>query len=159
MRRFHKLTHPTLLRQSSKSTKMAMELVGMKWLSIKKIADSDLHFLNYLFLKCPFYRQNKFDLNCVFSSNDLKKFANICIKFKGLIEGNFDFVVRSDVRDKPISQLKQFLRYIGIDIVKSGKKVSGNVKTYFYKLDPLALSTANEISNLIELRNEYTWDD
>lgn len=159
MRRFHKLTHPYLLRQSSKSTAMAMELVGRQWLSIKKVADSDLHFLKYLFLNCPFYKRNKFNLNCVFSSNDLKDFANTCIKFKRLIEGNFDFVVRSDIRIKPISQLKQFLRYVGIDIVKNGKQVSGNVKTYFYKLDPLAISIANEISNLIEIRNEYTWDD
>jgi hypothetical protein len=64
-------------------------------------------------------------------------------------------MVRSDVNKKPVSQLKQLLRYVGLDVAKVRAVVSEGEKTYFYQIDPDALAVASAVSKLVNIRREY----
>ena len=90
-----------------------------------------------------------------FSSADLAKFAKQCRKLKQIVEGQLDLVVRSDVDRKPVSQLKQLLRHVGLDVTKVRAVVSQGEKTYIYQIDPDALAVAHAVSTLMDIRREY----
>lgn len=90
-----------------------------------------------------------------FSSADLAKFAKQCRKLKQIVEGQLDLVVRSDVDRKPVSQLKQLLRHVGLDVTKVRAVVSQGEKTYIYQIDPDALAVARAVSTLADIRREY----
>ncbi len=154
MNRFYRLTHPTILTKLSKVANAAMSAAGLQGLSIRRIGDSDLYLLKYLFNLCPFVHKGQFFSTMEFSSHDLQNFAMQCKKLKQVIEGQLDLVVRSDIERKPVSQLKQFLRYVGLDLVKVRAAVHKGEKTYLYKLDSEALEVAVGISKLIKIRTD-----
>lgn len=155
MRRFHGLTHLSAHANLSKRAASAMKAAGIQHLSIRKVGDSDLYLLQYLFSLCPFMNGDQFVAGVQFSSVDLAKFAKQCRKFKQIVEGQLELVVRSDVERKPVSQLKQLLRYVGLDVAKVRSVVSQGEKTYIYQIDPDALATASAVSTLVDIRREY----
>jgi hypothetical protein len=154
MNRFYRLTHPTLLTKLSKGVSVAMNAAGVQGLSIRRVGDSDLYLLKYLFSLCPFVHKGSFIPTMEFSTHDLKNFGMQCKKLKQVIEGQLDLVVRSDIEKKPVSQLKQLLRYIGLDLVNVRAAVHKGEKTYLYKLDAEALAVAMGVSQLIQIRME-----
>lgn len=156
LRRFHELTHLSDNANLSKWTAEAMRAAGIQHLSIRKVGDSDLFLLQYLFSLCPFMKGDKFVAGIQFSSGDLAKFAKKCRKLKQIVEGQLDLVVRSDVEKKPVSQLKQLLRHVGLDITRVGKATSQGERTYFYQIDPDALAVASAVSTLVNIRREYS---
>lgn len=154
MNRFYRLTHPTILTKHSKVANTAMNAAGVQGLSIRRVGDSDLYLLKYLFTLCPFVDKGQFFSTMEFSGHDLQNFARQCKKLKQVIEGQLDLVVRSDIERKSVSQLKQLLRYVGLDLVKVRAAVHKGEKTYLYKLDSEALEVAIGISKLIQIRTE-----
>lgn len=154
MSRFYRLTHPTILTKLSKVANTAMNAAGVQGLSIRRVGDSDLYLLKYLFDLCPFVHKGQFFSTMEFSGHDLQDFAKQCKKLKQVIEGQLDLVVRSDIERKSVSQLKQLLRYVGLDLVKVRAAVHKGEKTYLYKLDSGALEVALGISKLIQIRTE-----
>lgn len=155
LRRFHELTHLSARGHLSELAVDAMKAAGVQHLSIRKVGDSDLYLLQYLFSLCPFMNGDQFVAGVQFSSADLVKFAKQCRKLKQIVEGQLDLVVRSDVERKPVSQLKQLLRYVGLDVAKVRSVVSKGEKTYIYQIDPDALAVASAVSSLVDIRREY----
>ena len=155
LRRFHELTHLSAHANLSKATADVMKAAGVQHLSIRKVGDSDLYLLQYLFSLCPFMNGDQFVAGVQFSSADLAKFAKQCRKLKQIVEGQLDLVVRSDVERKPVSQLKQLLRYVGLDVAKVRAVVSQGEKTYTYQIDSDALGIASAVSTLMDIRREY----
>ena len=155
LRRFHGLTHLSAHANLSKAAAAAMKAAGVQHLSIRKFGNSDLYLLQYLFTLCPFMNGDQFVAGVQFSSADLAKFAKQCRKLKQIMEGQLDLVVRSDVERKPVSQLKQLLRHVGLDVAKVRAVVYQGEKTYIYQIDPDALATASAVSTLVDIRREY----
>lgn len=155
LRKFHALIHLNADATLSKRAAEAMKTVGIQHLSIRKVGNSDLYLLKYLFSLCPFMASDQFDENVEFSSAELTDFAKQCWKLKQIVEGQLDLVVRSDVVKKPVSQVKQLLRYVGLDVAKVRAVVSQGQKTYIYKIDPDALAVAIAVSRMMDIWREY----
>jgi hypothetical protein len=155
LRKFHGLTNLSAHADLSKTAASGMKAAGVQQLSIRRFGDSDLYLLKYLFSLCPFMNGDRFVDGVQFSSADLGEFAKQCRKLKPIVEGQLDLVVRSDVSQKPVSQLKQLLRYVGLDVTKVRSDRSQGKKIYFYQIDPGALAIATAVSVLIDIRREY----
>jgi len=100
----------------------------------------------------PIFLKNEFINDVEFTSTDLKKFIQVCIKLKSIIERQLDINIRKDIKLKPASQLGVFLNLIGIKTVKSRtEKTKNGGKTYFYKIEHNSL---RQMKNLIALEEQ-----
>ena len=101
---------------------------------------------------------NKFVTGVEFTSADLKKFTQLCLKLKSIIERQMDINIRTDVETKPAMQLGVFLGLIGIKATKTRvEKTPSGGKTYFYRIDP---ESVQRMTNLIALeeRRKNPWE-
>jgi hypothetical protein len=65
----------------------------------------------------------------------LTDFIGCCIKNKTLIEMMTNCQVRADLAKNPVRQLGDFLRLIGLRMVKAGERKSGNAKIRRYRIN------------------------
>lgn len=84
---------------------------------------------------CPFYENYKFDSNIVFTSYDLQEVIPKLKKLKRFIEGQFDILIRNDINYKPISQIKQILKLVGLDLILHRKNTISGKRIYYYSLN------------------------
>ena len=79
---------------------------------------------------------------------DLDAFADYVIKNKAAVENTLELEVRRDVQDKPIKQLNQVLKLLGLRIVP-GKQVRVNKKPVRrYRFD----KTLANMTSIVERR-------
>lgn len=124
-----------------------------KHLSVLSDDQSAPFLLRGILSQTPIFLKNEFISDVEFTSSDLKKFIQVCIKLKSIIERQLDINIRKDIKSKPASQLGVFLNLIGIKTVKSRtEKTKNGGKTYFYKIDDKSLRQMNNLIALEEQR-------
>lgn len=101
-----------------------------------------------IFDSTPFFHDGKFDANVKYNSTELLDFVALCKKFKKEILMHWDLNIRNDLDLKPVSQISQFLKLVGIGTKKLKPLYDKNLnKFYFYQLDPDSLMELTEICN------------
>ena len=114
-----------------------------------------VYLLKDIIKSLPFYVDGAFDATIEYTSDDLKQFVTICIKYKKYIDGLLRTDIRSDVSNKPTQQLGKILKLVGLSQSKARTtKVSGS-KVYHYQLDQEAIDQMNLI---VKYRNQYRTD-
>jgi hypothetical protein len=114
-----------------------------------------VYLLKDIIKSLPFYVDGAFDATIEYTSDDLKQFVTICIKYKKYIDGLLRTDVRSDVGNKPTQQLGKMLKLVGLSQSKARTtKVAGS-KVYHYRLDQDAIDQMNLI---LKFRNQYRTD-
>ena len=99
-----------------------------------------------IFDSTPFFHDGEFDANVKYTSTELVEFIALCKKYKKEILIHWKISLRSDLDKKPVSQLGQFLKLIGIK-TKNLKPIHGanQTKIYSYRLNPDSLLELTEI--------------
>ena len=113
-----------------------------------KERDAKVALLHALLSSSPVFKDGNFDLTCVYKLKDLGKFTKTCQNLSAYIEGQFLTPVRSDIINKPTTQLHWFLKMVGISTIKSRKKINKE-DCNFYMIDP---DSYNTMVALIDLR-------
>lgn len=126
-----------------------------KELSVVKEREVIPFLLRNILMLTPIFQNGKFLKDVEITNNDLKDFASICIKLKGVFELQLSTSIRADIRKKATSQLNVFLKIIGLGLVKSKtKKASNGGKIYFYKLNPKLLLMMEQLTALEDKRKD-----
>jgi hypothetical protein len=73
------------------------------------------------------FQNGKFPHDIEYTEADLKDFADISVKFKRFVEGQFDQATRRDVKTKPIQHLGQLLKLVGLH-QKAGRSSKVGIK-------------------------------
>ena len=82
----------------------------------------------------------------------------MCLRYKSVIERQFDINIRTDITGKPVRQLGDFLGVIGIKTLKPRtKKTPSGGKTYYYQIDPESIQRMTDLIALEEQR-ENPWE-
>ena len=104
-------------------------------MAYKEVWNADILLLQYIFLLTPIYEGYSFCPDKEFTSDELELFAKQTLNLKKEIEGQLHVEVRNDVLKKPTSQLKTFLRLVGLDFNKTRTRANGGIKKRYYSLD------------------------
>jgi len=108
---------------------------------------SKIKLLTTLYQSAGVLSSFAFDASVTITNDDLKFFVKTCEKQKLKIERLLGTTLRNDYAKKPVQQLNQFLRIIGIKaVVKNTIKKNGQ-KIYQYVIDDADLSQIIEIVN------------
>jgi hypothetical protein len=75
-----------------------------------------------------------------YTSADLGKFAAALSRLSIIIQAQLEMTIRKDVLNKPVQQMKMFLKLIGLRQKYKRTQVIGGKKIYFYVLDALTLA-------------------
>jgi hypothetical protein len=114
--------------------------------------------LRRLLSSTPIFFENEVVTGVEFTSSDLRKFTRMCLRYKSVIERQFDINIRTDITGKPVRQLGDFLGVIGIKTLKPRtKKTPSGGKTYFYRIDPESVQRMTDLIALEEQRKN-PWD-
>lgn len=101
----------------------------------------------------PYFINGKFDESVVFNSDDLGDFAKVMIKLKPYIENHLKINIRKDIKDKPVQQLSEVLKLVGLKHWNGKSHVINGTKIYNYKLSKDQLSFVNVV-----MKNRKTLD-
>ena len=110
---------------------------------------SNLHkksLLYKIFDSTPFFQNGVFDANVKYTSMYLLDFIALCKKYKKEILIQWKISLRSDLDKKPVSQLGEFLKLVGIK-TKNMKPIHSAIhnKIYSYRLNADSLFELTEI--------------
>jgi hypothetical protein len=89
----------------------------------------------------PVYQDGKFKPDGTYSHGKLGAFVDISLRYKKMVEGQFDLNLRTDFKAKPMQHMQQILKLVGIrqEFICSTKVNSQKIRLYM--LDSLALWT------------------
>ena len=120
-----------------------------------KSREETLTTLRRLLEVTPLIQNGGWNLDAVFSGDELNTFMRLVEANRAVIETQLSMPVRRDLRQKPISQLRSFLRLVGLQLRRVRTAKAGTGKTYFYALDPVTFRQTQQIS---EKRTANAWD-
>jgi hypothetical protein len=116
------------------------------------------YLLRGILASTPIFFENEVNTGVEFTSYDLKKFTQHCLKLKSVIERQLDINIRTDIETKPAMQLGVLLGLIGIKTLKPRtEKTPSGGKTYFYRIDPESVQHMTDLIALDEQR-KTPWD-
>ncbi len=101
--------------------------------------------------RTPLIRDNAFDPDAEFKSDDLAAFAGFCLEKRDIIASLLQEDVRQDIRKKPVQQLNRLLRKIGLCLTKARRVKQNGTKVIYYRLD---VATLGAMSTLTRRRRE-----
>lgn len=104
----------------------------------------------------PYFINGKFDGSITFNSNDLSKFADEMIKLKPYIENHLKINVRKDIKNKPVQQLTEIIKLVGLKHWNGKAQVINGNKIYNYKLANDQLNFVNVV--LENRKTQNGWD-
>ncbi len=90
--------------------------------------------LHQLFSQTPLFKKGSFDSSVEFTFDDLNDFSKLAIKMKPYIENHLEINIRKDIIDKPIQQLGQMLKLVGLEHWRTKTSVVNGIKFYTYCL-------------------------
>lgn len=137
--RFEKLTDENFYQKNSGHINRALEIAGRESVAFRELRDADVLLINYLLSQTPVYDCCNFKDGIEFCAEDLSGFAKKSLKLKKEIEGQLQVEVRDDIEGKPTSQLKTFLRLVGLDFSHSRTSSVGGVKRRYYVINQAAV--------------------
>jgi hypothetical protein len=82
----------------------------------------------------PFYSGGKFLRNVKYTSADFEAFIKKSKLLRRFVEGQFDVPTRKDINHKPIQQLVNLLKIVGLENSKTGTRKVGSKKIYYYQI-------------------------
>jgi hypothetical protein len=85
------------------------------------------------------------------TTDDLGEFADTMLKDKAIIENVLDLEIRIDLRNKPMRQLNEVLKLIGLRCEQVTKKKTKPRMIYVYQLDP---DSYGRMLGLVEKRRD-----
>ena len=83
-----------------------------------------------------------------FKSDDLEKFSRFALQMRVFIETQLGIAVRSDVEKKPVEQLGDFLKLVGLKSKSTKTKKLNGKKYYIYKIDPDAYTGIEGVASM-----------
>lgn len=95
----------------------------------------------------PFYSIGEFNLDVECGSDQLLDFVAFMQKHAQVFETQFGKQVRTDLEQKPMSQLRSILKLVGLKTLKSRTTSADGKKTYLYKVDLVSFGRMKEISD------------
>lgn len=119
--------------------------------------DSKCLLLYQLFAQTPFFINGSFNSAIEFTSNDLAGFAKLALKMKPYIENHLEINIRKDIKDKPIQQLGEMLKLVGLEHWRTKTNVVNGAKFYTYAVSRNRLADVKRyVLRRKKLENE--WD-
>lgn len=113
--------------------------------------------LIYQILKnTPYFINGKFDDSVNFNTEDLGDFAKLMTKLKPYVENHLKINVRKDISLKPVQQLSDVLKLVGLKHWNGKAKVVNGTKIYNYRLSKDQLSFVNVVMK--NRKNQNGWD-
>ncbi len=88
-----------------------------------------------LFSKAGIWNRDGFNIEARIDSSGLTDFKNECLKQEASLNRRFNVSLRKDLLKKPMSQLRDLLDLVGLDVVSIGRDQSGGKSIYIYQLD------------------------
>ena len=104
-------------------------------------------FLRLLLEATPLVKDGAWDVEVVFSGDELDAFRRLISENKRVFETQLDRQVRQDFDAKPVLQLGQVLRILGLGLEKARTAKAGDIKRYFYKLNSAAFQQMTDIAH------------
>lgn len=145
--------------QWSQATKFLPLSFLKKKLTILRDIDSLPMLLKGILSLTPIYFNGIFNVKIEFTSTDLRDFSRYCIKLKEIFETQFEINLRSDVLTKPVAQLNDFLRLMGLSSTQSRTSRNGSQgKIYHYRLNEVPLAKMNQLLDMEAIR-PHQWDE
>jgi len=111
-----------------------------------------MKLLYELFSSTPIFNNGMFNINVLIRSDDLIKFSDLSLKYKSFVETQLEVSTRRDVVNKPIQQLNNLLKLVGLKLDKPITKKINNKKYYQYKIDKVQFDF---ISNFVNRRKKH----
>lgn len=145
VRTYEQLTDRDYFKNNARNDNIALSLENKLKLCVIKVDIASRYLLADLFGVTNFYSDCSFNQQVTFDSNQLFQFVINAKRLKRYIEGQLGIQVRNDINYKPISQLKQFLKFVGLDVKQIGKQVVGGKKHYYYSISSEKLTLMNSI--------------
>jgi Origin of replication binding protein len=156
IRFFEQLTDKDYFRRHAKFDNISLSLENKLKLCVIKVDLASKYLMADLLGVTPFYKKYSFDSRVEFESAELLKFVINVKQLKKYVEGQLGIQVRADINYKPISQLKQFLKLIGLDVVQVSRQVIAGKKYYRYSISPNHL---NQVQSIVEQRKMRESDE
>jgi hypothetical protein len=94
-----------------------------------------MRLLYELLSSTPIFNNGVFNTDILITSDNLSKFSKLSIEYKTFLETQLDISTRRDVVNKPIQQLNNILKLIGLELDKPVTKKVNNKKYYWYKIN------------------------
>ncbi len=125
-----------------------------KKLALLKIKPSRAPLLWEILCSTPFFNGSEFLIDVEYTSNDLENFVKKVELLKPAIETQFnEFKIRSDFRSKPVQQLGEFLKLVGLsNKTKYIEELNGS-RVSVMVLNPDRLKRLKYLESLIPERN------
>jgi len=116
---------------------------------------SKLQFLAEALRNTPIWNGSELLPSNVVCSDDLAGFISFMVANKARYETNFEKPLRSDIRDKPVSQMRTLLASLGLKIKEAGATTKAGKKHYRYALDSETLA---RMTDLMQRRSTDAWE-
>jgi hypothetical protein len=148
--RYIAVTNAGLIKDQIKSRKNDMKPRSLTLSSLKVLRERVLGdiLLYEIFTSTPIFKNGEFLPDIEFKSDDLEKFSRFALQMRVFIETQLGIAVRSDVKKKPVEQLGDFLKLVGLKS-KSTKTTKLNGKKYYiYKIDPDAYTGIEGVASM-----------
>ena len=125
-----------------------------KKLALLKIKPSRAPLLWEVLCSTPIFNGSEFLIDVEYTSNDLENFVKKVELLKPAIETQFnEFKIRSDFRSKPVQQLGEFLKLVGLpNKTKYMEEVNGS-RVSVMVLNPDRLKRLKYLESLIHERD------
>ncbi len=117
---------------------------------------SSILLLYRILSNTPYFVNGKFDHKVTFNSDDLGNFSNEMLKLKPYIENHLKINIRKDIKNKPVQQLNEILKLVGLKHWNGKAKVINGTKIYNYKLSTDQLNFVNVVLKNRKAQNR--WD-
>jgi hypothetical protein len=111
----------------------------------KMLSEKKKLYLNILKKSGLMDNDNNLILDATIQSSGMNEFVEYIKNNKQTIERIFEIVIRNDVNEKPIRQLNEFLKRLGITLHRKTKKRSDGGKNYLYTINQEQIKTIEDI--------------
>ncbi len=100
----------------------------------------------YLLLEqTPLFKAGTFNATATIDQGDLGAFVQFATDNKAVLENLLDLEIRSDLAVKPVQQLSEVLKLVGLKFTQDRPRRSGGQKIYRYRLDQAALDRIQKV--------------
>ena len=93
----------------------------------------------------PLMNEGRLNPEAVLEQSRLGEFADTLVRHKAVVETHLGIEVRRDAQNKPVQQLGQILRLLGLKLEPLDTKKQEGQKTYRYRLEPKSLARLKAI--------------
>lgn len=157
VRTYEELTDKNYFKTNAKNDNITLSQQNKLKLCVIKVGIASRYLLADLFGVTNFYSEYSFNPHATFNSDQLFQFIINAKKLKKYIEGQLGVQIRNDINYKPITQLKQFLKLVGLDVKQVSKSVISGKKYYYYSISTEKLTLMESVVR--QRRNRDISDD